>query len=178
MRIAVAGVCVLLTVLGLACGDDSPDPSRGETGTAEDSASRNIVTDRDIRATPPRSPQRSLFRFFQAVQFQDFQAVNELITRRERRSLGEGELRAAISVVGPSLGKPRVLGVRRRGDIAVARVLVLGFVPGKEEASSATPASFSFREERAQWRLSDLSYLIRTGNAISREEHRRDAQRR
>jgi hypothetical protein len=168
VRAGVAVLCVLATVAGLACGDDSKDSaSTSATEAAAPAAPTNIISGQEIRAARAGSIDRALLRFFQAVQFQDFQAARELISLRQRRLLGRARLKNVIALVGPGLGKPQVLSVRREGREAVARVLVLGYAAGKAEPSTTSPTTFMLVRRGKEWLVSDLSYLIHAAEDIA-----------
>ena len=67
-------------------------------------------------------------------------------------------------MIGAGLGKPRIVGVRRRGDSAFVRVLVLNYYTRKPEPTVTGARTFHLVRERGEWRLADARYLVKTAN--------------
>jgi hypothetical protein len=171
-------LCLLITVPGISCSDSddstkadgaAPAPSRT---APKDSPPATLITDADVEATPQGSPERTVFEFFQAVQFQDIEAIRPLATREARRELGGPGLAAAVTVVGPAIGKPQLFDTRRTGDRATVRLLVLGFAPGRDKPATSVPATFVLSLRKGVWQLASLKYLETTGNTIAEERER------
>jgi hypothetical protein len=164
--VLLALLCVAASLVSLSCGSKAPQKTESAT-TTDVPGTRRLVTDNEIDQAEPRSPQRALLAFFQAVQFNDARGARELISTRINRAVAYKRLRGIVDLVGGALGKPDIQSVRRRGNTAFARVLVLAYVPGKPTAVSGSPATFILRLQGRDWKIDNLDYLFATANAIA-----------
>ena len=172
LGVLAAACCLVIIAAGLSCSDSDGAVNTPAGTPAKNAPPKNIITDADVSATRRGSPERVLFEFFQAVQFQDIEAIRPLVTRSSRQALGPGRLAKALSVVGPAVGKPHVFEVRRTGDRATVRLLLQGFAAGRDNPVSSQPFTFSLIRSNGVWRLNSLAYLVTTANDISGERRR------
>jgi hypothetical protein len=164
--------CVALVLLG-GCGGSDDGGGRDRATDRADALSgalRNLVTDRDLRNAPPGSAQRALLSWFQATQFEDVRGVRLLVARAELERVGDARLKAAIAIVGPALGKPSIVSVRRAGSSTSIRTIIRAFQSGRSEAASAELQSFEMVRPGGSWQLADLNYLLEAAHDIRRAQ--------
>ena len=164
-QLLAAAVCLLASVLVVACGSSS----KAARGVATPAASglQNLVTANDIAHAGSSTPKAALLEWFQAVQYRDYASVLALTSGRVRRSVGAAALHYAVRVVGYALGKPSIQKVVAHGDTVSVQVLVLSFVPNKPTPVLEEPATFSMIKGPVGWLLDDATYLLQSAQAMS-----------
>jgi hypothetical protein len=171
-RAAVALSAMAIAVAGVGCGgDDSSDAetrSKNRATVTTEAALPNLVSQEDVASAPSDSPQRALLEWFQAVQFQDVEGAELLTEAGVIEETGPKRVKAAIGLVGPALGKPSIVNVRREGDRAAVRTLIEAFAPGRKAPVSTDPESFELTNTASSWELSNLDYLLMSARAIRR----------
>ncbi|HVF77398.1 MAG TPA: hypothetical protein VNA28_03795 [Solirubrobacteraceae bacterium] len=165
VAVALSASCVSLA----ACGKDSPAPvARQQTF---ESALR-LVTERDIRATPPGSPQRAVIRWWRALQFRDTTTVSELFSTQARRTIGPLLSEITFLDLGPSLqtSLPRFDDLAVRGNTALVymRILRNEVLSPKIIRRSTEHLGLSLVKERGFWRIDDPTYFLQAGGLIRR----------
>lgn len=163
--------CLLLSMAGFACGDSGPQDSTVSTVTTpaggRDLSATNILTNEDIRSTKPRTPERRVVEWAQAVQFGDIAAVRASYTPRVRALVSDERFDAASDRVSSALGKPEfVRPIFFRGSFALVRVRLVSF--GADGTRNEQPATFRLRKENGRWLLDDASLLLDTAAALQR----------
>ncbi|MDX6678667.1 MAG: hypothetical protein QOE31_2719 [Solirubrobacteraceae bacterium] len=155
-----------------ACGSDrsptdtAPLPAVTTAAAAGD-VPTNIVSNADIRATKPQTPQRTIMTWAQAVQFGDVTAVRESYTERVRKTVPRARLEDAAGRIGSLLGHPQIVATFMRGpDLALARVGLVSYAAGGR--SSTQPTTFRLRRENGRWLLDDARLLLDTAAALRR----------
>src|SRR3954453_7003326 len=157
-----------------ACGSDESDPTTVESDPAAISAEKDelaqaaeissnidasdvvktfpptIVKEGDIRATKPDSPERALLEWWQAFQFGDLAAVEDLTSSETIDAVGKKDL--ADGVLRPGLPGIAILGEDGSGSQSTVRVGLLNFQPSEsgklpKKPTSSTPEAFAMTKE-------------------------------
>ena len=158
--LVVAVVVVLLLVGGSDDGDDS-----GDSGDAQ-LFPPQVVTDDDIEAQEPSSPERALLQWWQAFQFADSATVKDLTSQETLEEVGADDLAELVRVQGQGLQGVEVLGATESGDSASVRVGLLTFQPESEgepppdEPTASTPTTFRMKNEDGEWLFDSPEYLL------------------
>jgi hypothetical protein len=173
LPLLAAIACAVASLVALSCGDDN-DTEKGAASNTDLKAvvGGNLITDEDVASRQRGSPERALLSFFQAVQYRDSQTALSLIARAERADLSPKTIRGQVARIGSSLGRPRIVVVRRTGNKAMVRTVVLSFEPGNTKPSGGTPVTFALRKERNRWVLEDLTYLVLEAREVVQAERR------
>ena len=165
--------CLGASVVVVSCGTDA-DKSSAETQTSTvdrpGATYPNVVTEEEIGHYPEGSPQRAVLDWFQSVQFRDEAGVRANTTSQEVERVSRGTLDAAVRLIGPALGKPRIVSTRSRGDEAAIRLFVQSFVPGRVKPVGETPTTFRLTRASNKWRVNDVRYLIAAWAEIRKRE--------
>jgi hypothetical protein len=177
---------VLLAGSLAACGSDENDGSTVESDPAAIAAEQDelaeaseitsnvdasdvvktfpptIVTEGDIRATKPDSPQRALLEWWQAFQFGDLAAVEDLTSSATLDAIGKKELADAVLRLG--LSGIAILGEDGSGSESTVRVGLLNFQPSEsgkvpKKPTSSTPEAFTMTKENGSWLFDGTDYL-------------------
>lgn len=165
VTVALALVCVLASGVVVSCGKDSKSTA---TSIAGASPTPNLVTNQDIAQAKAGSPERVLLSWIQAVQFQDGRTARELVDPTAYKRVGKDGFNAAVAVVGPELGKPRIVSVRMVGRTAVVRVVLVRYRAPGTPPVDVQPSSFPLkRSHSGAWVLSELNFLTSTGDKIT-----------
>jgi hypothetical protein len=155
--------CLTASLVVASCGTDESEQSVRTATTTESAPGAthpNLVTDAEIERYPEGSPQRAVLDWFQAVQFRDEAGVRQSTTDREVERVSRKTLDDAVALIGPALGKPRVVSTRTRGTRAAIRLFIQSFVPGKREPVGETPSTFYLTRTGDGWRVDDVRYLV------------------
>ena len=171
---AVIAGCLALSIAGFACGSDRSNTTQttaatsttGTSTTAIDRPARltNIVSSADIEKTASRTPERTILRWAQAVQFGDVNGVRLAFSRRIRAAIPSSRLAAATREVGALLGKPVIVSRRVRGDLALVEVELVSY--GSDGKRSTQPTTMRLRREDGRWMLDDERLLLDTAAAL------------
>ena len=130
----VSALLLSAVLWGGCAGDDGPARTARATAEADKDIARmlpNLVDERDVASTVAGSPERALLEWFQAVQFEDLEAVRSLTDPAALPRAGRRELAAAVAVVGPALGKPTIVTAKTNDDRASVRALIRGILRGR-----------------------------------------------
>jgi len=158
----VAATCLILSMAGFGCGADRSERDAAPRPAA--AAQSNIVSNADIRRTPPGTPERSILTWAQAVQFRDVAAVRAAYTERVRRAVTIQRMYAATRSVGSLLGRPEIVNSAVRGTLARVRIALISF--GASGERTQQPTTFSLRRENGQWLLDEAGLLLDSADAL------------
>jgi hypothetical protein len=132
-------------------------------------ANENLVTNGDIRATAPNSPERSLLHWWRAVQYGDLTVYLDFLSpslRRQRTRDGRArsDLRLARGTFIPA--KPEILSRVINGNHATVytRIYVLQLVGASRTYTTSFPQAFSFVRTDGSWGLVDDLYIQQKAN--------------
>jgi len=161
--LAVLGT-VSITVAG--CGNDRESepvvegsPPAPGTSTTGSPLPPNIVTEVQVQRAKPRSPDRSVLLWWQAIQFQDASSVLDYTTPRVLRTFGRGRLTRLTRAVGPALGGLEVVHTRVYGKRATSRAAILTYERGEPKRTATLPFSLQLALEQGRWKVDDVRYL-------------------
>jgi hypothetical protein len=169
MQLLALALCLLASAAVVSCGSSV---SRSQTMVPAADGPQNLVTPSEIAHAGSSTPQATLMRWFQAIQYRDYPTALELITSRARKLVGETPLRHAMSVVGSALGKPSITSVvAREPDAVRIHLLVLGFSPTSSKPLNETPVTVPLVKTASGWQVDDATYLVESARAIEALVH-------
>jgi hypothetical protein len=165
--ISVAAICVLIALGAFACGSDSGDENGTTAGRTETASSAPaeltayLITARDLSRTRPGTPERSLLRWWQAMQYSSFDEAYDLLapSLKRRYSLKQFEREARLATIGGFFSKPDL--VERRGRGSNSTLLVNLLVYKKDKVTGVAPTVFHMQMVDDRWHLADLRYFER-----------------
>jgi hypothetical protein len=157
---ASAMVAVGLSWAVLACGSDEESVATDPSISAAFQLTRNTVTNREVMATKPGSPQRAVLEWFQAVQFQDGVAARELMDPTALAGLRLYRLDRALRLIAPSIAKPKIVRTLSIGSRTTVRVLLISYASGKKDPVLALPHTLSVTGGPGHWRVDDRGLLL------------------
>lgn len=157
-------VALALALCVSACGDDAqPEPDVRPASQAvipsESSLDSNIVTESQVKRQPATSPQRSLLRWWQAIQYQDTATVVDLTELRVLNVIGRERVGQIARAVGPALPGLQVIATTTQGAEARSRVAILTYKDGEVDRRSTLPYTFQLIREQGVWKVNGLRYL-------------------
>lgn len=129
----------------------------------------NLVTKGDIRAAAPHSPQRSLLRWWRAVQYDDVAGYLELLSpslRQQRRTDGRARLDLQLAQGAFIPAKPEIVSSNINGSRAIVytRINVRQAVGASKSYTTSFPQAFTFVRENDSWGLADDQYIEQRAN--------------
>jgi hypothetical protein len=160
-------------LIALGCGSLQSD----EVGRRVDGPW--LLSRATVERQPPASPQRTVFEWWRALQFDDAPLASSFYSKAVEMSPVRMERQLAIGAAGLGLlSRPRVVEVEQRARQAKVFVLLESRVgqPNGRIDVKQTARAFDLRREENQWKLTNNSYLER---AVRRQrELFREAQGR
>jgi hypothetical protein len=154
---------------GLGSDDEVPERVKGPS----------LLSKADVQAQPAGSPQRTLFEWWRALQFDDAPAAAQYYASDVR--LTTDKLDKILSLGAPTLGltgRPRVVETDTNGDVATVRVLLEDDEPqanGRIDKNQ-TARAFDLVREAGAWKMADNRYLARPADRVA--EFAAEARRR
>jgi hypothetical protein len=158
---------------GLGSDDEVPERVKGPS----------LLSEADVQGQPAGSPQRTLFEWWRALQFDDAPEAAKYYASDV--DLTTAKLDQILSLGAPTLGltgRPRVVDTDMNGDAATVRVLLESDDPqanGRIDKTQ-TARAFDLVREAGAWKMADNRYLARPAArvALFEAEARRRAQQR
>jgi hypothetical protein len=161
-----AGICVVLALGAFACGSDSDDRETSSRRAPQGSAAEAeltayLVTAGDVARTRPGSAERTLVRWWQAMQYSDFDEAYTLLAPAQQSEYTRRAFQrtARFATVGGFYSKPDVVEQRGHRSISTVLVNLLTFEKGK--VAGVVPTVFRLARVDGSWRVADLRYLER-----------------
>lgn len=155
---------VAISALGLtACGSSSRSSTDNGAQTASTTTGvpPNVVALQQIASSPAGSPARVLLEFWQAVQFSDTVTAQRLVTSEAVASITPARFTSMVQTLGDYLPGLRIINATRVGINTVVRVYLLSYTRSGA-ISASSPQSFTLRDGRLGYQLSNLSYFLQT----------------
>jgi hypothetical protein len=163
-RLSIAALFVSMSAVGLlaGCGGGTVPPHSIPVN-------ENLVTNGDIRATPPGSPQRSPLQWWRAVQYEDLTGYLKLLSpslRRQRTRDGRAQSDIVFARGTFIPAKPKILNSDINGDSAAVytRIYVRQPVGASRTYSTSFPQAFTFVRKNKSWRLANDLYIEQKAN--------------
>jgi hypothetical protein len=156
---------LIASLVVASCGEAGSQTSSGQTGDAR------VITRADILRYPPRSPERALWRWFQAVQFADPNAVRAATTTQSLKGVTAASLDYAVRSVGTAIGYPKFVAARRNGNEAAIRVFVSRSARLSQRFPPTMPRTFYLIRSNKDWKINDITYLLALSDAIYAQQH-------
>lgn len=125
-----------------------------------------LVTPLQIRRFPPDTPEGTLLRFWQALQYGDVTGARQLASSAAAK-LGTARFSRLVAEAGPRLGGLRVEGTTVSDGRANVRVLVLAFAGRPTHIASESPTSLPLARSQTFWQVSSLSYFLQRAPGLS-----------
>lgn len=159
-----AGICVVLALGAFACGSENDDGERTTARTPQDSTARAeltayLIKAGDVAETRPGSPERTLVRWWQAMQYSNFDEAYELLAPTQQREYTRRAFQraAGYATVGGFYSKPEVVERRGQGSTSTLLVNLLVFEAGK--IAGVAPTVFRLERVDDRWQLADLRFF-------------------
>jgi hypothetical protein len=127
-------------------------------------ANENLVTKDDILAVAPDSPQRSLLRWWRAVQYEDRSGHLQLLSpklRRQRIKDGRGRYDVLLAWGAFVPAKPKIVSTEIRGNRATVftQVYIRQLVGANRTYETSFPQAFTFVRTNGSWYLADDTFI-------------------
>ncbi|HEX2232470.1 MAG TPA: hypothetical protein VHG69_03805 [Thermoleophilaceae bacterium] len=133
----------------------------------EPTTRKNLITDEEIAAAADGSPKEALLEWFQAVQFADAAAAEDLTAPESVRRASPDRVARSVRAVRGSLGRPRFDEVRIDGPVAHLRTRIFGYLPGQAKPAGMDPTTFEMRRIDGDWKVVTLDYLLRGAGELA-----------
>jgi hypothetical protein len=132
----------------------------------------NLVTNDDIRAAAPDSPQRALLRWWRAVQYEDRLGYLQMLSPKLRRQrLKDGRARYDLLLARGAFipAKPKVMSTDINGNRAklYTRIYIRQVVGANRTYKTSVPQVFSFVRTNGSWQLADDLYIEQQADAAA-----------
>ena len=131
-----------------------------------------IVRDGEILEQPKGSPERALLEWWQAYQFSDLRAVEELTAEATIDGVGEDNLTALVELPGPGLNGIEIVEASESGDTATVEAALLNFTPkapGKpvpDKPTASVPETLTMQNDGGEWLFADTEFLTLKLNSL------------
>jgi len=163
-RLSIVALFLAIPAVGLLAGC-----RRGTVAPNSIPVNENLVTNDDIRAAPPGSPQRTLLKWWRAVQYEDLTGYLKLLSpslRQQRTSdrRAQSDIQFARGTFIPA--KPKILASDINGNSATvyARIYVRQPVGVSRTYTTSYPQAFAFVRRNGSWGLADDLYIEQKAN--------------
>jgi hypothetical protein len=160
----------LLATFASGCGGSSR-ASAPTTVTAVGSPPPNVVTARQLAAYPASSAAHALLELWQAIEFSDVEAARGLVAPSTLTALRAAGFAHLVQAIGDNVPGLKILNSRTIAANTIVRAYLVFYTPS-DNVAATSPMSFVFRRQSGEYKLTDLSYLLRKAREI------RVAQRR
>lgn len=157
---AACGIAALALVLALTgCGGGAAREARELSGISllekTSPLSQNLVRKSDVEKASDASGVRTLLRFWQALQYQDYESATEFFYPNLANFVGVAQLALALrnETLLWSSNKPEVVEATTSGSAARV-VFVIHDLRG-----NVIPVTVSFRKLGAEWKINYLTLL-------------------
>jgi hypothetical protein len=163
----IAGLLGLTLLLGgcsgLGSDDEVPETVKGPA----------LLSKADVEAQPAGSPQRALYEWWRALQFEEAPEAAKYYAGDVRMT--PAKLDVILSLGAPTLGlnaRPRLVETDVNGDAATVRVLLetAEQQPNGRVDKTQTARAFDLVHEAAGWKMADNRYLGRPAARVARFE--------
>ena len=161
----ILGGCLVLSLAGFACGADRSERD-GASKAAAGPPPTNLVTNAAIRRTTPRTPERTILTWAQAVQFGDVRSARAAYAPRVRRAYSDARLDGDAERIGALLGRPEIVNKTVLDGLALVRVVLVSYAA--DHTRHEQPTTFALRQVDGRWLMDDVRLLLDTAAALRR----------
>jgi hypothetical protein len=169
MRRGAAGLALLATAAVVATGCSSEKKAApADAGVA----ALSLVSDRDIAATPRRTPERTVMTWWQLAQYRDVNDSRALFDAPSRAELDHaGYSVLLVRYLGPWIrnGKPQITRVKKTDPkhvIVFANTTFNVAVGTDLVRHNRDVVSFSLDRSHGFWYISDPSWVLETAGGL------------
>jgi hypothetical protein len=148
---------VLGASISAGCSGSSTYPAQEYPSAAE-----QLVSQADLDALDPSSPQYAVMDWWRSAQFSDLSGYLAYLTREVRNDLDQRLVERQLPVLagGIRTGKPRILSVKLDGKKAIvyAKIVFRQPIGATRYVTTTRPQAFRLVRVSGLWRLADTYF--------------------
>ena len=166
LKTALAGLAIVVALVGVGCGDGGDPPPPGTASAAE-----YLVKPADVSQQPAGSPQQSLLRWWMSIQYNDFDGyLASLAAPLRQRREADGAAATDLALASGELvrAQPKITSTTVKDGTATLYTRIESRQPvgATRFTTSSTPQAFTLVREGGEWKVADDFFVENRANNI------------